>query len=85
MGLIRLTGAVSPLKNQFTAHKEPHLQIKDETREFIIKFRKERPSLGYCYVITYLNQQGCTEILSATTVYTIWKKEGLLKKHHKKW
>ena len=37
----RFTGAVSSLKNQSTAPKEPYLQIKDETRALIIKFRKE--------------------------------------------
>ncbi len=80
----RFTGAVSSLKNQTTAPKEPHLQIKDETRELVIKFRIERPSLGYCYVVSYLNQHGSTEIPSAATVYAIWKKNKLLKKHYKK-
>jgi transposase len=80
----RFTGAVSSLKNQTTAPKEPYLQIKDETRELIIRFRKERPNLGYCYVVSYLNQQGCTEIPSAATVYAIWKKNRLLKRHYKK-
>ena len=80
----RFTGAVSSLKNQTTAPIAPHLQIKDETREHIITFRKERPSLGYCYVVSYLNQQECTEIPSAATVYAIWKKNKLLKRHYKK-
>ena len=38
----RFSGAVSSLRNQSTVPKNPHLQIKDETRELIIKFRKER-------------------------------------------
>ena len=80
----RFTGAISSLKNHSTAPKKPHLQIKDETRALIIKFRKEHPNLGYCYVVSYLNQQGSTEIPSATTVYEIWAKEGLLKRHYKK-
>jgi len=50
----------------------------------IIKFRKERPSLGYCYVVSYLNEHQSTEIPFATTVYAIWSKEGLLKKRYKK-
>ena len=67
----RFTGAVSSLKNQTTAPKEPHLQTKEEIRELIIQFRRERPSLGYCYVISYLNQHHCTEIPQAATVYVI--------------
>jgi len=80
----RFQGHISSLKNHSTAPKEPHLQIKDETRALIIKFRIERPSLGYCYLVSYLNQHHCTEIPSAATVYAIWKKNKLLKKHYKK-
>jgi len=80
----RFQGHISSLKNHSTAPKEPHLQIKDETRELIIRFRIERPSLGYCYLVSYLNQHHCTEIPSAATVYAIWKKNKLLKKHYKK-
>ena len=80
----RFKGHISSLKNHSKAPKEPHLQIKDETRALIIKFRKERPSLGYCYVVSYLNQNKSTEIPSAATVYAIWAKEKLLKRHYKK-
>ena len=67
-----------------THEKLPILTPRLTTRALIIKFRKERPSLGYCYVVSYLNQQGCTEIPSAATVYAIWKKNKLLKRHYKK-
>ena len=80
----RFQGHISSLKNHSKAPKSPHLQIKDETRELIIAFRKERPSLGYCYVVSYLNQEGSTEIPSAATIYAIWKKNKLLKQHYKK-
>ncbi len=80
----RFQGHISSLKNRSKAPKEPYLQIKDKTRELIIKFRKEHPNLGYCYVASYLNQQGSIEIPSATTVYAIWAKEKLLKRHYKK-
>jgi len=69
----RFKGHVSLLKNHSKAPIAPHLQIKDETRELIIRFREERPSLGYYYVVSYLNQQRCTEVPSAATVYSIWK------------
>ena len=56
----RFSGAISSLKNQSTAPKDPHLQIKDETRALIIKFRKERPSLGYCYMVSCQVSPRCT-------------------------
>ncbi len=80
----RFKGHISSLKNHSKAPIAPHLQIKDKTRELVIKFRKERPSLGYCYVVSYLNQHQSTEIPSAATIYAIWKKNKLLKKHYKK-
>ena len=80
----RFKGHISSLKNHSKAPISPYLQIKDETRELIIAFRKERPSLGYCYVVSYLNKKGSTEIPSAATIYAIWKKNKLLKKHYKK-
>ena len=80
----RFEGHISSLKNHSTAPKEPNLQIKDVTRELIIKFRKERPSMGYSYVVSYLNQHHSTEIPSAATIYAIWKKNKLLKIHYKK-
>ena len=58
----RFKGHISSLKNRSSAPKSPHLQIADKTRELIISFRKERPSMGYSYVISYLNQQKCSEI-----------------------
>ena len=80
----RFKGHISSLKNHSTAPKEPHLQIKDNTRELIIQFRKDKPNMGYCYVVSYLNKHGCTEIPSESTIYEIWKKEGLLKRRKKK-
>ena len=80
----RFTGSVSSLKNRSRAPKKPHLQIADTTRELIIEFRKAKPSLGYSYVISYLNQRHCSEIPSAATIYAIWKKNKLLKTHYKK-
>jgi len=80
----RFKGHISSLKNQSRAPKNPHLQIADKTRELIISFRKERPNMGYSYVISYLNQQKCSEIPSAATIYAIWKKNKLLKVHYKK-
>ena len=80
----RFEGHISSLKNHSKAPKEPHLQLEDRTRELIIQFRKDRPSLGYSYVISYLSQHKCTEIPSAATIYAIWKKNKLLKRHYKK-
>ena len=80
----RFQGHVSSLKNQSKAPKNPHLQIADTTRQLIIEFRKAKPSLGYSYVISYLNQKHCSEIPSAATIYAIWKKNKLLKIHYKK-
>ena len=80
----RFTGSVSSLKNRSKAPKNPHLQIADTTRDLIIQFRKAKPSLGYSYVISYLNQHHCKEIPSAATIYAIWKKNKLLKVHYKK-
>jgi transposase len=80
----RFKGHISSLKNQSRAPKNPHLQIADKTRELIIRFRKERPNMGYSYVVSYLNQQKCSEIPSAATIYAIWKKNHLLKIHYKK-
>jgi transposase len=80
----RFQGHISSLKNRSKAPKSPHLQITDETRALIIKFRKEHPSMGYSYVISYLNKEKCSEIPSAATIYAIWKKNKLLKLHYKK-
>ena len=80
----RFKGHISSLKNQSKAPKNPHLQIADTTRELIIAFRKERPSMGYSYMVSYLNQKKCPEIPSAATIYAIWKKNELLKVHYKK-
>jgi hypothetical protein len=80
----RFTGSVSSLRNISSSPKKPNLQIKDSTRDLIIQFRKDRPSLGYCYLVSYLNVNGCSEIPSATTVYAIWRKNRLLKRHYKK-
>jgi len=82
--ITRFDGTASSLTNQTKAPNNPNQQIEDKTRDLIIQFRKDRPSLGYCYVVSYLNQFKCTEIPSATTVYTIWRKNKLLKKHYKK-
>ena len=82
--ITRFDGTVSSLTNQTKAPKRPNLQIKNNTRELIIQFRKDRPTLGYSYLISYLNQFKCDEIPSATTVYAIWKKNKLLKKRYKK-
>jgi len=80
----RFTGSISSLKNHSKAPKNPRLQIADTTRDLIIQFRKAKPSLGYSYVISYLNQHHCSEIPSPTTIYAIWKKNKLLKIHYKK-
>ncbi|NOR56363.1 MAG: hypothetical protein GQ531_09155 [Sulfurovum sp.] len=80
----RFQGHISSLKNESKAPKHPHLQIADKTRELIIRFRKEHPNMGYSYVVSYLNQQKCSEIPSAATIYAIWKKHKLLKVHYKK-
>jgi len=80
----RFKGHISSLKNRSKAPKNPNLQILDTTREHIIQFRKDHPNMGYSYIISYLNQQRCTEIPSAATIYAIWKKNKLLKVHYKK-
>ena len=80
----RFTGSISSLRNISSAPNKPNLQIKDSTRALIIQFRKDRPSLGYCYLVSYLNANACSEIPSASTVYAIWRKNRLLKRHYKK-
>lgn len=72
----RFSGAVSSLKNLSTAPKDPHRQIKSQTEELLVAFKKENESLGYDYIHYYLLEHKCTEIPSRTTCYNIWKKHG---------
>ena len=69
----RFSGTLSSLKNCSKAPKEPFRQIDERTEELLVRFRKAHPSLGYDYIHHYLIDNHCKEILSKSTVYTIWR------------
>jgi transposase-like protein len=80
----RFSGAIGSLVNLSRAPLNPFRQIEERTRELLIAFRQQYPSLGYDYIHHYLLERGCKEIPSKSSVYAIWRKHGLLPKHYKK-
>ncbi|MCF6200907.1 MAG: hypothetical protein L3J42_02075 [Hydrogenimonas sp.] len=81
----RFSGAMSSLSNLSRAPKNPYRYIEERTEMLLVKFRRDRPSLGYDYIHHYLLEHGCKEIPSKSTVYAIWRKYALLPKRYKKY
>ena len=75
----RFTGALSSLKNRSRVPKKPHQYLQTRTRELVIQFRREYPSLGYNYIHNYLLKRGSREVPSKKSCYVIWRKNGLLR------
>ena len=80
----RFSGAIGSLKNCSKAPKNPYRRMDQRTEELLVQFRKEHPSLGYDYIHHYLLEKECKEIPSKSSVYAIWRKQGLLPRRYKK-
>ena len=81
----RFSGAIGSLKNCSKAPKNPYRRMDQRTEELLVQFRKEHPSLGYDYIHHYLLEKECKEIPSKSSVYAIWRKQGLLPRRYKKY
>jgi transposase len=82
--ITRFSGAMSSLRNLSKAPLKPFRQMDERTEDLLVMFRKKYPSLGYDYIHHYLLERGCQQIPSKSSVYTVWRKYGLLPKRHKK-
>ena len=79
--------SVKSLENHTKAPINPHSLLPEEIRKLIVKFRQTHPSLGYPYLLGFLQKQNVPtdQIPSKQTAYAIWKKHNLIKKRRRKW
>ena len=79
--------SIKSLENHTKAPINPHCLLPEEIRKLIVKFRQTHPSLGYPYLLGFLQKQNVPtdQIPSKQTAYAIWKKHNLIKKRTRKW